>query len=381
MSGLPRKITGFWKHLVKSLSNPNHIHIVGLGLIGGSIAGGLRESSYRVTGWDKNEEARQKALDRDLIESIHAPNSLPSSVSGVILAVPVPKMVSIVDEILLNDDKPKFITDVGSTKREVCQKMKSALPDGIPFIGTHPMAGSEKSGLEASNPILFENAICVITPIEPDQQHLLDVIQLWETLGAHVFEMSPEEHDRSVAYISHLPHLVASVLLHGVETVPDFEENLLPLAAGGFKDTTRIAEGDPDLWRDIFQTNKEKILNSIQSFSDELDQVRQLIKNDAWSKLTDWLDSARNVRKEIPEKTKGLLGTLFELKILAPDKPGILAHITGTLSEASINISDIEVLRVREGELGTIRLRFRSRDQLERARGVLTETREEIKII
>jgi prephenate dehydrogenase len=243
------------------------------------------------------------------------------------------------------------------------------------------MAGSEESGLEASDPILFENAICVITPTTPDQRHLLDVIQLWETMGAHVIEMSPGQHDRSVAYVSHLPHLNASGLLHGAQSVDDYDETVLPLAAGGFRDTTRVAEGNPDLWRDILETNKDQISEAIENFREILNDVKSLIDSENWDDLTDWLEEARDLRHRIPEKTKGLIGSLFELKLVAPDKPGMLAHITSTLADASVNISDIEVLRVREGERGSIKLGFRRKEELQKAREVLSDTPEEIEIL
>lgn len=363
------------------MDNEKHLYILGLGLIGGSVAGGLRDSPYRVTGWDQVEEYRQGALERNLVEDVHPPDELPESVSGVILAIPVPEMVPVTETLLEADYRPEFITDVGSTKQQVCEAMKELLPEDLPFIGAHPMAGSEDSGLEASDPILFENAICVLTPTDPDHRYLLDVINIWETLGAHVVEMHPREHDQTVAHVSHLPHLNAAALLQGVRSVDQYEETLLPLAAGGFRDTTRVAEGDPDLWRDIFETNRDQVLDAVDNFISVLEDARNHIEDEDWSGLTEWLDEARKVRDRIPEKTKGLLGTLFELKILAPDEPGIIAHITGVLAEESINISDIEVLRVREGERGSIRLGFRQREELEKAREVLSETNGDIEMI
>ncbi len=363
------------------MSKNGHLHVIGLGLIGGSIAGGLRESPYRVTGWDQSEQHRQGARKRNLVKDVYPPEGLPESVSGVILAIPVPEMIPVAEALLEAEHQPEFITDVGSTKQQVCDAMEDLLPEGLPFLGAHPMAGSEDSGLEASDPILFENAICVITPTDPDHRYLLDVIQIWETLGAHVVEMDPREHDQTVSHVSHLPHLNAAALLQGIRSVENYEETLLPLAAGGFRDTTRVAEGDPDLWRDIFETNSGQVLDAIDNFIDVMEDARSHLEEGNWSGLTEWLDEARTVRDQIPEKTKGLLGTLFELKILAPDEPGILANITGILAEKSINISDIEVLRVREGERGSIRLGFRHREELKQAREVLSEANGDIEII
>ncbi len=363
------------------MSFDHHLYIAGLGLIGGSVAHGLADSEIAVSGWDQDPDTRSRAGEAGIVRDIFPPTDLPASVDGVLLAVPVPKMVSVLKKIVSNRPGFDYVTDVGSTKNWICKKAVELLPEDIDFIGAHPMAGSEKNGLVAADPLLFENALCVLTPVEPGNKSLDRVRTLWQNLGAHIIEMGPAKHDKVAAHISHLPHLAAAGLIHAVEEVPRYREHVLPLAAGGFRDTTRIAGSEPDLWRDIVSTNREEILTSIEEFKLIFDKLEKLLKEKQWSTLTEWLAEARELRNQIPEKAKGLLGTLYELRIQAPDSPGILAEITGILGEASINICDIEVVRVREGEKGTIRLAFRNRDELKEAQKLLRENAEGISII
>ncbi|MGM0380661.1 MAG: prephenate dehydrogenase/arogenate dehydrogenase family protein [bacterium] len=363
------------------MSESEWLHIVGLGLIGGSVARGLKENNYKLTGWDKDGESRKKALASGLIEEAFPPEELPSAVDGVLLAVPVPAMVGIVREMINSGGNlPRYITDVGSTKNWIFEKMVEILPEGCSFIGGHPMAGSEKNGLEASDPLLFENAICVLSPGEKENnQEFKSVKKLWEDLGAHIMILDAPTHDRVVARVSHLPHLVAAALVRIAGK--KLKDKTLPLAAGGFRDTTRIAGSDPGLWRDILETNSHRILETITEFQKALAHVESLLTEKNWNGLTDWLEESRELREEIPARTKGLLGSLFELRIQAPDRPGILSEVTGILGEAEINICDIEVLRVREGEKGTIKLAFRRAEEKEEAEQLLQNKARGIEII
>ncbi len=364
------------------MSENRWLHIIGLGLIGGSVARGLKESGYRVTGWDKNDEYIRRAMKEGIIEEKYPSGQIPEGVEGILLAIPVPAMVEVVKEIINAGSKlPGYITDVGSTKNWIYERMEELLPESCPFIGAHPMAGSEKSGLEAADPLLFENAICVLSAArkQREREAFEKVKQIWERLGAHIMVLDPPTHDRVVARVSHLPHLVASGLLQTAGG--SLKEQTLPLAAGGFRDTTRIAGGDPDLWRDILETNNDKIVETITEFQKVLDHVKSLLSAGRWEKLTDWLEDSRQLQDEIPTRAKGLIGSLFELRIQAPDRPGILSEVTGILGEAEINICDIEVLRVREGEKGTIKLAFRRAEEKEEAERLLNQKARGIEII
>lgn len=364
------------------MSKKHWLHIVGLGLIGGSVARGLDKSDYKLTGWDKNSDYIREALEEEIIENKFPPGNLPPEVDGVLLAVPVTDMIGVVEDLVNSSrNSPQYITDVGSTKNWVFQQLEEILPPGCPFIGAHPMAGSEKSGLEASDPLLFENAICVICSETTEQGGgAFNAVQnIWEQLGAHIMVLEPETHDRVVARVSHLPHLAAAGLLK--TAAGKLKDKVLPLAAGGFRDTTRIAGGDPQLWRDILETNSGRIVETITEFQKVLDHVKSLLTANKGSELTSWLEGARCLQEEIPARTKGLIGSLFELRIQAPDRPGILSEVTGVLGDAEINICDIEVLRVREGEKGTIKLAFRRAEEKKDAEQLLKEKARGIEII
>jgi len=367
------------------MSPERHVHVVGLGLIGASMASGLSSTSgrrrYRITGWDRDEERRRDALRQGWVREVHRPDALPPSVEGVVLAVPVPEMIGVAEDLLAGDHRPRFVTDTGSTKKWICDRMGSLLPPSITFVGAHPMAGSEKSGPEASDPILFENAICVVTPCDGERAPRERVVELWRDLGGDVVEMSPLEHDRAAAYISHLPHLAAAGLLHAVPPASAARDRAFALAAGGFRDMTRVAMGDPELWRDILQTNAGEVESSLETFQGVIEELRTRLREGGWDDLTGWLREAAEARRSLPEKSKGLLGRLYELRILAPDEPGILAEVTGALAEASVNITDIEVLRVREGEMGTLKLGFRRPEERDRARRVLKDGAERVRLM
>ncbi|MFP4687205.1 MAG: prephenate dehydrogenase/arogenate dehydrogenase family protein [bacterium] len=359
------------------MASEHHLYIVGLGLIGGSVAYGLSGGNFRISGWDLDPEAREKALEEGLVDKLIAPEKLTEEVEGVMLAVPVFTMPEVVKKIKSSGHLPDYFTDVGSTKGWITGQMEKLLPETCRFIGAHPMAGSEKSGLKAADPLLFENAICVIT-CSRENTFVKRVKEIWTELGAHLMMMEPDIHDSVAARVSHLPHLAAAALVHSVTGLDDYAVKALPLAAGGFRDTTRIAGGDPTLWRDIFKTNRKKIVEVLSEFQNILNDVKLLLSESSWQEIIDWLSKARQERRRIPRKTKGIVGSLFELRIQAPDRPGILAEITAILAENEINICDIEVLRVREGEKGTIRLAFRRFEEQQQARKLLQKEAEGI---
>jgi prephenate dehydrogenase len=366
---------------MRSVASEKHLYIAGLGLIGGSVAYGLQDSSFKVSGWDRDPEIRNKAVGEGLVDEIIEPEKLPESVDGVMLSVPVSSMPEVVKKIIAGEGKiPRYFTDVGSTKSWITTRMDEILPENCEFVGGHPMAGSEKSGLEAADPLLFENAICVITS-DGNSSCIERVKEIWKSLGAHLMTMEPDTHDKIAARVSHLPHLTAAALVHALGGLGGQAEQALPLAAGGFRDVTRIAGGDPSLWRDIFKTNREKIIKTLEEFQNILNEVKLLLGNNRWEEIIEWLSGARKQRSRIPDKTKGIVGSLFELRIQAPDRPGILAEITTVLSENNINICDIEVLRVREGEKGTIKLAFRRFEEQKKAKKLLQKEAEGIKTL
>lgn len=197
------------------------------------------------------------------------------------------------------------------------------------------------------------------------------MIALVEATGARPITMRPEIHDEIVATVSHVPHMVAVALVLAAAERDQEVPGLLELAAGGFRDTTRVASGPEDVWTDICFSNAPSIIAGIERIEAVLESVRRVLSQRDHAALKDMLAQARSVRKSIPARAKGLLSPLFDIVVHVVDRPGAIHEVTGLIGAASINIIDIEILRVREGEGGTLRLAFEEREEMERALEIL----------
>jgi len=273
------------------------ISILGTGLLGGSIGLALKSisSDYHITGYGHKESTIQRAVEVGAID--RGTTDLQEAVAdaqGVILCTPV----GVFGEILLKISpalKPgAIVTDVGSTKRSVVSLAEQHLPIGVHFVGSHPMAGSEQRGVEFARTDLFHKNLCIVTPTEKtDPAALAAVEDLWRQIGMRITHLSPEEHDRLLAHISHLPHLVAAAL---VALQP---QAALGLSGKGFLDTTRIAGGDGGLWRDILLDNRDNLAESVGQFKAQLDAVLEMLRNNQTEPLRQWLDHAAGRREQL----------------------------------------------------------------------------------
>lgn len=355
----------------------NNVAIVGVGLIGGSLGMSIigRGLAGEVTGIDSSAKTLEiametKAITRACLDII----SGVKEADLVVIATPVGISADILGKILPHIKPGTIITDVGSTKRSIVSKAEELMPANNIFVGGHPMAGSEQSGIIGADRYLFENAIYIITPTpNTDRETLVKIRTLVSSLGARIIELDPATHDLMVAGVSHLPHLMATALVNTVGNIQQQYDKTLLLAAGGFRDTTRIASSQPIMWRDIFLTNREMILKVLAEFRGVLDEFEKEIQGQSGEKLTAQFSRARELRASIPEKVRGYLPLLHEIVVTVPDKPGMIAEIASILGSKGINISDIEILRVREGEGGTIRLGFNSEFNQEEAISALME--------
>lgn len=235
------------------------------------------------------------------------------------------------------------------------------------------MAGTERGGLADADPYLFEQAAYVLCP--PPDKDLDDwtlLRELVKTAGAHPIVLDPRTHDAIVAAVSHVPHLVAAALLHtagGVEQ--EGAMHTFALAAGGFRDTTRIASSPPELWRDICIANKEMILRVLDRFGSELSEIREAVENEDADALQEYFRRAGGLRAQIPERSKGILSAVHEFTVQLLDRPGAIADVARLLGGKGINIIDIEILRVREGEGGTVRMAVETDEALDEAIALL----------
>ncbi len=343
------------------------VTIIGVGLIGGSLGMALcsRCLAGKVVGVDIDYNNLKLAEET---EAIHEGElDIEAAVTDadlIVVAVPVGVTLDIIGRIAPVIKKGCIVTDVGSTKADIVAEADRLMPAGAYFVGGHPMTGSEMAGVRGADRYLFENAVYILTPsAKTDRNAVEKVKKLVCALGANAIEMDPRAHDLMVAAVSHLPHLVAAALVNTVGEVQKDHEKTLMLAAGGFRDTTRIASGQPLMWKDICLSNRESILAVLDKFGAVLDQTRRMVEECDEEGLEEGFARARELRGKIPSKLRGYLPPAHEIVVTVPDRPGVIANLAGHLGNAGINIKDIEILRVREGEGGTIRLAFISEEE------------------
>jgi cyclohexadieny/prephenate dehydrogenase len=283
-----------------------HVAIIGLGLIGSSIARAVRDAMPDVTlsGFDADAAARATARDLGLADTI--PDSAADAVAEadlVIFCVPVGAMGKAAAELRSGLKAEALISDVGSSKANVLAELQAALPDHA-IVPAHPVAGTERSGPEAGFATLFQNRWCILTPPEGAQSDHVDrLTRFWQMLGANVDLMDPQHHDLVLAVTSHLPHLIAYTI---VGTASDLESvtrsEVIKYSAGGFRDFTRIAASDPTMWRDVFLSNKEAVLEMLQRFSEDLTALQRAIRWGDGDALFDLFTRTRAIRRSIIEE-------------------------------------------------------------------------------
>lgn len=341
------------------------IGIIGVGLIGGSLGLAWRkaDASLEIIGFDYLETL-DTALDVGAItHRASTPQLAAEDVDLVVVALPLRAMRQIFDSIAPVLKPGTIVTDVASVKSPVVEYARSVLPENIPFIAGHPMAGSEKGGVSHADALLFESATYVLCPDESipesrlhtDYREFVDLIQ---ATGARVLVMDAQRHDRIAASVSHLPQLLAVLLMNHAAQLNDEDDAFLRLAAGGFRDMTRIASSPFEMWHDILLANEGPILDALSSFASSLQVVRNRLASGDLQDINQSFERARKVRDTIPKDSKGFLHPLADVYVYAEDKPGELLTITRTLFEAELNIKDIELLKIREGAGGAFRISF-----------------------
>lgn len=273
----------------------DQLTIVGVGLIGGSVglAAKARGLTRRVVGVGRDERTLARAQAEGAIDSFTV--NLTDGVKAadlVVVCTPVDRVAADVLAAALTAPPRCIVTDVGSTKGNIVRDLAGKLPPaGAMFVGSHPLAGSEKRGAANAIADLFVNRVVIVTPTPDTDMEAVAVVELfWSRLGARIIRMDPHEHDTALAVTSHLPHAAAGGLA-GV-TPPEW----LALTAGGFRDTTRIAAGDPALWAAIFEANRDAVLAAVDKFADRMTQFRQLLAADDRAGLVRWLTEGKRVR-------------------------------------------------------------------------------------
>ena len=282
------------------------VAIVGLGLIGGSIGLAVRAMQPEVatTGWDADSDVRARAAQRGLVGAVC--DSVADAVGEadlVILCVPVGAMGYAAEAIAPHLRQGTVVSDVGSSKRSVGDALTKALPEAV-VIPAHPVAGTEKSGPDAGFAELFRHRWCILTPGEDAPQEAIKAVRaFWEGLGAKVEIMDADHHDLVLAVTSHIPHLIAYTI---VGTASDLEDvtrgEVIKYSAGGFRDFTRIAASNPTMWRDVFLSNRDAVLEVLGRFTEDLSRLQRAIRNGDGDTLFDLFERTRTIRRSIIEK-------------------------------------------------------------------------------
>ncbi len=320
--------------------------VVGTGLIGGSVARALRARGWHVSGRDADSARAEEALAAGVLDAVgHDPEA-----DLVVIATP---FAAVIEESLAALAGPlaagAVVTDVAGVKAPVTDAIRHPR-----FVGGHPMAGSEQAGLSGADPDLFVGTTWVLTPTsstEPDAY--ARVRHVAASLGAEVLALTPEEHDTLVAVVSHVPHLTAATLMNRADAVAAEHAALLRLAAGGFRDMTRVAAGTPTIWPDVCAENSPAIVAAFDALLDDLTAMRDLVASGDRAGLLGVLDRAAAARRSLPSRAVRP-DRLAVVRVPVPDRIGVLADITTLAGDLGIDIADLEIAHSAEGDRGVL---------------------------
>lgn len=330
-----------------------NVVIIGVGLVGGSLAAALRalpDAPY-VTGVDVEHSTLRVALDRGIIDAAADPGGAENAFADadlVVLATPASAAGEWFERLRIMGYHG-VVTDVASTKSGITQQAAHMLDPRATFIGGHPMAGSERSGVGAADAELFRGAYYVLCPAgDTPAEAYSSLHQLVTAVGARVIAISPKEHDRAVAAISHLPHVAASALTNLAAERAGDGEDVLRLAAGGFKDMTRIAAGSPDLWVGISLDNSTALVGALRDLGSQLEEFSGLLESGDRAGMRAWLDRAAQARRALPAQWVPASARLRELSVAMTDRPGAVSAVTQAAARFGCNIEDIDIDHVTE---------------------------------
>lgn len=352
------------------------IGFIGLGLIGGSIARTIRKfhPDYRLLAFDKDRSALAEAVSLNVINGIcDIEDEQLYNCDYLFLCAPVEFNVEYMEKIKDSLGKNCILTDVGSVKSVIHEKVTELGLEGR-FIGGHPMAGSERSGFSNSSDHLLENAYYIITPGgEVALEKISDFTELISSLGAIPLVITAEEHDFITAGVSHLPHIVASALVNLVNLLDNDAQYMKMIAAGGFRDITRIASSSPVMWEQICLENQKNISTVLDEFIRMLIQIRCSIDNKEADNIFDMFASSKDYRDSIDIIDNSLIPRSYVLYIDVADEAGAIATIATILATEKVNIKNIGIIHNREFEDGVLKIEFYTDAALEQAKVLLTK--------
>jgi len=354
-------------------SESGPIAVVGTGLIGTSVALAASVAGVAVRGWDADAGVLSRAATLSPLEPAGSIGAAVDGARVVFVCTPLADVPALASKVLSRSDA--VVSDVGSVKGPVVDEVvRAAGSDAARFVGGHPMAGSERTGPEAAAATLLDGATWVLTPTEGTNPAAVERVRaLVESFGARAVVMAPDAHDRAVALVSHLPQLVSSALMAFAtrehEAVP--ESDVLGLAAGGFRDLTRLAGSSPELWEQILLGNARAVSREVSRFADLLLTARDALDAMSGGLVVELLEEARHGRLLLATKPNVRSGVVV-LQMPIPDRPGVLARLTAAMAEREVNIEDLQIVHAADGGRGNAHVTVAA-DQGDEALQVLRE--------
>ena len=354
------------------------IYIAGLGLIGASMALGIKRDhpDYEILGYNRSQASRDIALERGMIDRATDDfASFAPLADVIILTLPIKQTIAFLQELATLELKEGvIISDAGSTKSAIVATAEKCFADKpVRFVGAHPMAGSHKTGAASADVNLFENAYYIFTPSSLTTPDTLEEMKdLLSGLHARFIEIDAEEHDRVTSQISHFPHILASGLMEQTASYAEEHEMARRFAAGGFRDMTRIAESEPGMWTSILLSNRETIIERIEDFKRRLDEIGQAISKGDENQIWNFFNQAREQRQAMEIHKRGGVDSSFDLYVDVPDEENVILRILELLRGTSlVNIHINE--ENREDIHGILQISFKNAQDLKRAEQVITE--------
>ena len=354
------------------------IYIAGLGLIGASMALGIKRDhpDYEILGYNRSQASRDIALERGMIDRATDDfASFAPLADVIILTLPIKQTIAFIQELAgLNLKEGVIISDAGSTKAAIVEVAEEYLAGkSIRFVGAHPMAGSHKTGAASADVNLFENAYYIFTPSSLTSSDTLEEMKdLFSGLHARFIEIDAKEHDRVTSQISHFPHILASGLMEQTAVYAQEHEMTRRFAGGGFRDMTRIAESEPGMWTSILLSNRETILERIEDFKNRLDEIGQAISKGEEEQIWNFFNQAREQRQAMEIHKRGGVDSSYDLYVDVPDEEDVILRILELLRGTSlVNIHINE--ENREDVHGILQISFKNAQDLERAERLISE--------
>ncbi|MDQ1440363.1 MAG: prephenate dehydrogenase [Acidimicrobiaceae bacterium] len=324
---------------------PRRAAIIGTGLIGGSIGLALRREGWHVSGIDRDPARSARALQLGALDAV----GRDPDAEVTFVATPAGAVVEAALEALAHGSQHSVVTDVAGVKTPIVAAL-----DHPRFVGGHPMAGSEQEGVDGADGRLFEGATWVLTPTDnTDPAAYSRVLGVVSSLGADAVAMPAARHDGMVAMVSHVPHLTAAALMTLAADAATEQAALLRLAAGGFRDMTRIAAGHPGIWPDLCMDNRLAITETLDRLMDAVGSLRTMVTEGDRAGILAVLERAREARLNLPSRVLHP-EEMIEIRVPVPDRPGVLAEVTTVLGEDNVNIYDLEIAHSAEGPRGVL---------------------------